>query len=172
MVVCQVTILRVLLQITLLWMFLYFFGVPSVRRYQASKVMVVMEEKDTAGIPAPAVTICARVEGETKVISGACNGSVNVFSCVEAERWAFMEDVVLDAGKGESPTIRDLMAAELWDLQIRSNFECFTFSMNERIGPHNPPLAISTSISTVPAKEQDQQGLSLTSNAVLIVQAT
>ena len=29
-----------------------------------------------------------------------------------------MKEVVLDAGKGESPTIKDLMKAEFWDLQI------------------------------------------------------
>ena len=94
--VCQVDILRVLLQITLLGMFLCFFGVPSVERYLDSKVMVVTEEKDTAGIPAPAVTVFARNEGETEVVFAACNGSANVFSRMEAESWARMKEVVSD----------------------------------------------------------------------------
>ena len=132
--VCQGTILRVLLQITLLAMFIGFFGVPSLIRYQDSKVMVVVEEKDTAGIPAPALTICARDERETKIISDACNRSVNVFSCMQSESWSMMKYVVLDAGKGW-PAMKELMGAQFWGLQIRSRFECFTLSINELIGP-------------------------------------
>ena len=97
--------------------------------------MVVERETDTSGIPAPAITICARNEPDNQIVSDACNGSANVFSCMESKKWSKRSDVILDAGKGESPTIKDLMGAHFWDLQIRSKYECFTFSINERIGP-------------------------------------
>ena len=130
-----VAFLKILLELALLVCFLYFFGVPSFLRYQEGKVMVVVRETDTAGIPAPAVTICAKNEGKNQQVSDACNGSLNVFSCMESESWARRKEVVLDARKGISPTMKDLMGAEFWDLQLRVSFECFTFRMNERIGP-------------------------------------
>ena len=130
-----VAFLKILLELALLVCFLYFFGVPSFLRYQEGKDMVVVKKTDTDGIPAPAVTICARNEKDKKHVSDACNGADNAFSCMETESWAGMKDVVLDAGKGYLPTIETLMGAEFWDLQIRLRFECFTFSMNERIGP-------------------------------------
>ena len=130
--VVQVALLKVFLQTSLLVGFLYFFGVPSFLRYQEGKEMVVVRKTDSGGIPAPAVTVCARKEDE--LVSDACNGSANVFSCRDEESWAVMSKVVLDAGKGESPNIKDLMAAKFWNLQIRSRYECFTFSMDDRIG--------------------------------------
>ena len=123
------------LQMTLLWCFLYFFGIPYILRYQESKVMVVERETDTGGIPAPAITICARNEPENQIVSDDCNGSADVFSCMESKKWSKLSDVVLDAGKGESPKIKDLTGANFWNMQIRSKYECFTFSINERIGP-------------------------------------
>ena len=167
--VCQVAILRVLLQITLLAMFIGFFGVPSLIRYQDSKVMVVVEEKDTTGIPAPAVTICARDERETKVISDACNRSVNVFRCMQSESWSRMKYVVLDAGKGW-PTMKDLMGAQFWGLQIRSRFECFTLSINELIVPSTKgtfsALLSTTQLGSMSSSSIVQSSSSLTGTAL------
>ena len=84
--------------------------------------MVVVKETDTGGIPAPAVTICARNEGDKQQVSESCNGAANVFSCMESESWAKMKDVVLYAEQGESPTNKYLKGATFWDLQIRSQF--------------------------------------------------
>ena len=97
--------------------------------------MVVVKETDNGGIPAPAVTICARNEGDKQQVSESCNGAANVFSCMESESWARMKDVILDEEQGESPTNKYLKGAMFWDWQIRSLFECFTFSMNDRISP-------------------------------------
>ena len=41
----------------LLWLFLYFFGVPAVQKFLDKKVLVVKSRRDTEGTPAPAVTI-------------------------------------------------------------------------------------------------------------------
>ena len=50
---------KAVLQLVLFILFLYFFGVPSVRTYQKKDTFVVKYEEDTEGIEAPAVTIQA-----------------------------------------------------------------------------------------------------------------
>ena len=50
---------RILVQVILLTIFLYFFGFPAVARFAKKKVMVVETTKDNRGIPSPAITIAA-----------------------------------------------------------------------------------------------------------------
>ena len=58
---CRVnTILKIITQFLLLWLFLYFFGVPAVQKFLDKKVLVVKSRRDTKGTPAPAVTIVMR----------------------------------------------------------------------------------------------------------------
>ena len=109
--VYRVAFLKMLLQIALLVGFLYFFGAPSLLRYQEGKEMVVVMKADTGGIPAPAVTICAMNKGGKQQVSDTCNGAANVFSCMESESWARLKDVVLDAAKGGSPTMKETQGA-------------------------------------------------------------
>ena len=54
-----VFLLKAILQLVLLILFLYFFGIPSVRTYQKKETIVLKYEIDTNGIEAPAVTIQA-----------------------------------------------------------------------------------------------------------------
>ena len=52
---------RVLLQVALIFIFLYFFGVPAIKQFLASEVMVVNTLRNTGGkIAAPSITINAR----------------------------------------------------------------------------------------------------------------
>ena len=51
---------KFLLQILLFGLFLYFFGIPAVERYQEKKVLVVKSVRDTGGLEAPAVTIIVK----------------------------------------------------------------------------------------------------------------
>ena len=48
-----------LVQFALFVVFLYFFGLPAIERYQDKKAMVVTSKRDTDGIEAPAITIAA-----------------------------------------------------------------------------------------------------------------
>jgi hypothetical protein len=48
------------LQLVLLLIFLVYFGLPSIRRFQAREVMVVTSRRATGGIPAPAITMLPR----------------------------------------------------------------------------------------------------------------
>ena len=50
---------RILVQVALLTIFLYFFGFPAVARFAKKKVMVVETTTDNRGIPSPAITIAA-----------------------------------------------------------------------------------------------------------------
>ena len=51
---------KFLLQILLFALFLHFFGIPAVARYQEKKVLVVKSVRDTGGLEAPAVTIIVK----------------------------------------------------------------------------------------------------------------
>ena len=129
-----VAILKVCLEVLLFGIFLYLFGEPSLVRYQDEKVVVVVREEETGGIPAPAVTVCARNGGQTEIVSEACNASTNVLKCMESQRSAKFKDVVLDSEKGEEARA-NLMDSIFWDLQVRAGYECFTLSMNYTLGP-------------------------------------
>ena len=96
LIVYIVPCLRPSLQLVLLVIFLHFFGVPAVSRYQRREVMVVSSRRDTGGIQAPAVTIAAKNNGEgtgwennvgnsTPAIENICSTAENIFipSCID-----------------------------------------------------------------------------------------
>ena len=57
---CKVnTILKIVIQLLLLGLFLYIFGVPAVTKFLDKKVLVVKSRQNSKGTPAPAVTIIA-----------------------------------------------------------------------------------------------------------------
>ena len=56
----KILIVKAVVQIVLLILALYFFGVPSWQRFQDKKVVVVTSQDDQHGLPAPAVTVCGR----------------------------------------------------------------------------------------------------------------
>ena len=51
--------IRPSLQLVLPVIFLHYFGLPAVSRYQKMEVMVVSSRRDTGGIQAPAIIIAA-----------------------------------------------------------------------------------------------------------------
>ena len=53
---CQ-TVSKILLQVCLLGLFLYIFGLPAVERYLEKKVIVVTSVEKAESIPIPAITI-------------------------------------------------------------------------------------------------------------------
>ena len=54
---CFHIVLKLMLQLTLLGLFLHIFGLPAVARYLEKKLMVVTSTEKTDGIPIPAITI-------------------------------------------------------------------------------------------------------------------
>ena len=53
---------------------------------------------------------------------------------MESQQWAAMKDIVVDAQRGYTKK-ENLMGSEFWELQFKLTSNCFTFSMDEKIGP-------------------------------------
>ena len=132
---------RLILQLILLVIFLSYFGLPSLWRYLEWEVLTIDSRKETRGVPAPAITFCARSpktgpwreEGGLEKNLERCNTSKDVFACMETQAWA-REDVVTNAEDGKK---QDMSSSNLWKSQFLKGFwSCHTFSLNdERIGP-------------------------------------
>ena len=74
---CRVsTCSRLLFQLVLFTVFLYFFGLPAVEEYMRKEVMVVETEKAMGGIPIPAITIAVPDQLEEDVFD-RCNMSID-----------------------------------------------------------------------------------------------
>ena len=56
----RISLLRPFLQLLLLLIFLLYFGLPAIHRFNERSVMVVTSRVDTGGIEPPAVTLAAR----------------------------------------------------------------------------------------------------------------
>ena len=98
--------------------------------------MTVVRVDKTGGIPAPAVTLCSKNKENTHSVSEACNGTENVFSCMETQQWAAKKDIVVDAERG-FPKKESLMGSDFWKLQFKLKCNCFTFIMDEKISPND-----------------------------------
>ena len=72
---------RLLFQLVLFVIFLYFFGLPAVEEYMRKEVMVVETEKAMGGIPIPAITIAVPEQLEENVFD-RCNVSID--KCIMA----------------------------------------------------------------------------------------
>ena len=72
---------RLLFQLVLFSIVLYFFGLPAVEEYMRKEVMVVETEKDMGGIPIPAITIAVPDQLEEDVFD-RCNMSID--KCIMA----------------------------------------------------------------------------------------
>ena len=57
---------RPVLQLILLAIFLFFFGLPAIETFGQKKVIVVEEKRDSDGIPCPAVTVAAWTQNGPK----------------------------------------------------------------------------------------------------------
>ena len=73
---------RLVLQLILFSVFLWVFGLPAIAKYQERSVGEVKSQRDTGGIPAPAVTIFAGTanpynpwkNSSSTMIEDACGG--------------------------------------------------------------------------------------------------
>ena len=131
---------RLILQLALLIIFLSYFGLPSLWRYLEGEVLTIDSKKETRGVPAPAITFCARSPqtGPWREAGGLekslerCNTSKDVFACMETQAWA-REDVVTRAEDGRK---QDMSSSNLWKSQFLKGFwSCHTFSLSGKIGP-------------------------------------
>ena len=130
--------LKFILQLTLLAVFLIFFGSESLSKYSEKKVLVVESKNETARIPSPAVTICGRnsTGGRLKTLRRldsalwACNESDNVFNCMEKNAVGF-NDMILDARKGHAK--ENLMKEIFWTSTFPDEGACFSLNIQRMI---------------------------------------
>ena len=110
-----------LLQLLLFALFLGFFGLPSIQRYQMTKVMVVSSSHDTGGIAAPDITIVAlnpgtmsgwKGDGESghiDMLEKRCKDD-NIVNCIKSETFNssdFFKDIIVGWVPHESLLARE-----------------------------------------------------------------
>ena len=74
---------RPALQLILLVIFLFFFGLPAIETYQKKEVIVVEHKKDSDGISFPAITLTAWVQEETKKCYHTNQSAEATEKCIE-----------------------------------------------------------------------------------------
>ena len=134
-------IFKIFLQLLLLGIFFYYFGYPSLLKYQEHKTLVLSSELRTGGIPAPDITICARNDHTRKwstntsldSVLNSCSQNENIFVCVEENVLNFNK-VIIDAWRG-TELMENLMDHSLWTSYTFDTFlTCYTLKPNKTIG--------------------------------------
>ena len=131
---------KLLLQLFLFVIFLWYFGAESRAKFLEKKVIVVQSTEETDGIPSPAVTVCGtglgwkNLKNNLDSVLDACNSSDNVFDCVNSQKKDF-KDIVLDASKGTKGgqnLARLINNKTLWHRQP-SPYICHTLDVDMKI---------------------------------------
>ena len=97
------SIVRLFLQLLLLSIFLYFFGLPAIGKYFKQDVMVVEMKIDTGGIPLPAITISGSAASDIP-----CFSRNLTTSCIEANTYNLsqnLKDIILGYTRKESVSL-------------------------------------------------------------------
>ena len=127
---------RLLLQILLLAIFLHFFGLPAIEKYQKRDVMVVETSKDTDGIPLPAITIGAYDNLFDRLDSSCYPLNASIPNCIKRETLnisRLLKKVLLGYEKkkqiviGENDIVEDFTGSRAGRL--------FTLNVPLKIGP-------------------------------------
>ena len=131
--------MRQLLQILLLAIFLHFFGLPAIQKYQRKEVMVVETTKTTNGIPLPAITLMfGNNAPENQEYRSCYHLNVSVEDCFEKNTpnvSKILHKILLGFEKketlvlGENDVIGDLAAQRAGPI--------FTVRLPLKIGPNH-----------------------------------
>ena len=137
-------------QLLLLFLFWLYFGHPSVLRYQAGRVMVtsLTGPPDPHGVPAPAVTVCARnrtsrigwkkmnrnITKWKDILQHQCGLVDNITACIFENTYSF-DEVIGEAAIGDEFE-KSLMNQSFWiaDFTYSHDGRCYTLSLDEKIG--------------------------------------
>ena len=139
---------RFLLQMVLIFIFLYFFGVPAIKRFLASEVMVVKTLRNSGGkIAAPSITINARNPKTLKGWRGddrnaekyleACLQRNDSETCVDNETYK-QSDIFNDILLGYRKKLSLMNVTNLWKKDYLRTIEgsIFTFNFLLSVGPN------------------------------------
>ena len=139
---------RFVLQLALIIIFLYFFGMPAIKRYLAREVMVVKTFRKSGGkIAAPSITINTRNPKTSKGWRGedsnsekyleACLQSSDPEACVDNETYS-QSDVFSDVLLGYSKKLSLMNLTNMWrkDYQSYRLGSILTFNFPLSVGPN------------------------------------
>ena len=123
--------LKVLLQVVLLMVFLWYFGLPALEKYHDKRVMIVSTKESRGGIPGPHVTVCRRKPNITSIED--CRDAGDVGDCILARTFNQSETVTMvDIGYD---TKTPLMNSSLWseDVAYVKYGRCHTINVPGRV---------------------------------------
>ena len=147
-------IAKICVQVVLLAVFLQFFGLKSLQRFEDKKVLVTSSEETLVELPAPAVTICPgfsswlhpeKITDLTNIVGQVCNGSQGsqIHECVEAET---MNGTSTVKGAARGYMGEEVFGRNEWssDFTRQDAGMCFTFTKPFNMGTFikNESLAI------------------------------
>ena len=104
---------KLIFQLILLAIFVFFFGIPSVERFISKEVLTVTTKTYPEKILPPAVTIIAfnSSEGGWEALEKACGDAKHVKACLQENTHSLPETVHAEMGL---KLRKSLMAPELW----------------------------------------------------------
>ena len=106
-------VMKIIFQVALLTIFVYFFGIPSVERFIRKEVLTVITETYPEMILPPAVTIIAFNGSDDgwEALEKVCGDSIGFRSCIQENTFSLPETVHAELGFNLRES---LMASELW----------------------------------------------------------
>ena len=136
---------RLVLQMVLIFIFLYFFGVPAIKQFLAREVMVVKTLRNSWGkIAAPAITINARNpktlrgwRGDNRDIEKACLQRNDSVTCIDNGTYN-QSDIFNDVLLGYRKKLSLINVTNLWRRDYLRAVEgsIFTFNFLLSVGPN------------------------------------
>ena len=138
--------LKLILQMLLFCVFLYTYGIPSIRKLAQQNTIVIKTKKYTNGIQAPSITIAANSRGNEigwkkkaeheDILQHQCENFTSVEDCLNSETYPwhfFIKDTLL----GYSEKVPLINQTNIWnpDFTYASYGRSYTFHPKLRIGP-------------------------------------
>ena len=147
----RIAALRAALQVTLLMMFMWYFGCPAVERYNEKKVIVVTTGKHTEGIASPSLSVLVqnpiRKNGwkqkliglnDTSMIRSYCQDleDSTIVDCIKKKTYSF-EDGIKDVILGFSAA-QSLIGDRIWktDFQMTTRGRSYTIHIPRKLTPN------------------------------------
>ena len=134
------TILKLIIQMWLFGLFLYFFGQPALKRYQEKEVVVVTSRQNINGIQAPAVTIAVsrkgiktgwKKDGWAGFVQTLCNDANDtktIVSCIEQQTYN-LSDIATRVTLGANGFFREVKNPN-WTEDFTHNYAGRTYTLD------------------------------------------
>ena len=130
---------KVVTQLVLMIVFLWYFGLPALQKYQEKNVMVVKTQKSLGGIPAPKVTVCRRMSelkkswGNGTAVGNYCKDKKDIVKCIEAG--TFNQTETVSRAEMGYDTKKPLTDPDIWteDITYTKYGRCYTLDVKEKI---------------------------------------